>query len=167
VLPIEPWPRATRIRRIAQMADLPPPSRQEPNLSPPMNELATQKPIPATPVEPTLWQWLTEPKESLWLLPVTGAWILGLDWILFAENTLSLYLATPVLVVAGFIGGLAGTHFFQTRYAGDRGAKAWIKSLLAGIVVGLPFPLAGTFVGGWILFNSGLAALRERMLRKK
>jgi len=78
-----------------------------------------------------------------------------------------MYLATPLLVVAGFIGGALGTHFFQTRYGGDRGASARIKSLLAGIVVGLPFPLAGTFVGGWILFNSGLASLRDRLLRKR
>jgi len=134
-----------------------------------MNDLAAQKPIRATalPPEPTLWRWLTEPRGSQWLLPVTGAWILGLDWLLFAENTLSLYLATPLLAVAGFIGGALGTHYFQSRYGGDRGTSAWIKSLLAGIVVGMPFPLAGTFVGGWILFNSGLASLRDRLLRKK
>jgi len=65
---------------------------QEPIQSPPMNELATQKPIPAaaSPPEPTLWHWLTAPKGSQWLLPVTGVWILGLDWLLFAENTLSM-----------------------------------------------------------------------------
>jgi hypothetical protein len=143
------------------------PSIQELNSQPPINELTTQKTLSGTPVAPTLWQWLTESKQAQWLLPVTGAWILGLDWLLFANNTLSLYLATPLLAVAGFIGGTLGTHFFQTRYAGDRGATAWIKSLLAGIVVGIPFPLAGTFVGGWILFNSGLASIRDRVLRKK
>jgi hypothetical protein len=140
---------------------------QESNHRSPMKEFADTKPLSAEPVEPTLWQWLTESRQSQWLLPVTGVWILGLDWLLFAENTLSLYLATPLLIAAGFVGGALGTHFFQTRYGGDRGASAWIKSLLAGIVVGLPFPLAGTFVGGWILFNSGLASLRARLLRKK
>jgi hypothetical protein len=142
---------------------------QEPNQRPPMNDLATQKPIgvAASPPELSLWRWITEPRAGQWLLPVTGVWILGLDWMLFAENTLSLYLATPLLAVAGFVGGTLGTHYFQTRYGGDRGASAWIKSLLAGIVVGLPFPLAGTFVGGWILFNSGLASVRDRLLRKK
>jgi hypothetical protein len=98
---------------------------------------------------------------------VTGAWILGLDWLLFAENTMSLYLATPLLVVAGFVGGTLGTHFFQTRYAGDQVTTAWVKAILAGLVVGLPFPLAGTFVGGWILFNSGLTSVRDRFLRRK
>ncbi len=142
---------------------------QEPTPRPSMNELATQKPIRATtsPPDASLWHWLTDPRAGQWLLPVTGVWILGLDWLLFAENTLSLYLATPLLAVVGFVGGALGTHFFQTRYAGDRGATAWIKSLLAGIVVGLPFPLAGSFVGGWILFNSGLASVRDRLLRRK
>ena len=131
-----------------------------------MNQLAGKKPIAASPKH-TLWQWLTEPKERQWLLPVTGVWILGLDWLLFAENSFSLYLVTPLLMVAGFVGGLLGTYYLQSRYGGDRGATAWIKSLLAGIVVGLPFPLAGTFVGGWILFNSGLASVRDRLLRRK
>jgi hypothetical protein len=149
------------------MSTSPTPSHQEPTTQPPMNDLATQSPLSATPVEPTLWQWLTEPRQAQWLLPATGAWILGLDWLLFAENTLSLYLATPVLVVAGFVGGALGTHFLQSRYAGDRGASGWFKALLAGLVVGLPFPLAGTFVGGWILFNSGLASVRDRLFRKK
>ena len=145
------------------------PTNQEPIQRPPMNDLATQEPIRATtsPPELSLWRWLTEPHGSQWLLPVTGAWILGLDWLLFTQNTLVLGLATPLLVVIGFVGGTLGTYFFQGRYAGDRGLTAWLKSLLAGIVVGIPFPLAGTFVGGWILFSSGLASLRDRLLRKK
>jgi hypothetical protein len=139
---------------------------QESNDRSPMKEIVTKKPLSAEPVEPTLWKWLTKPKHAQWLLPVTGVWILGLDWLLFAENTLSLYLATPLLAVAGFVGGALGTYFFQTRYGGDRGASAWIKSLFAGIVVGMPFPLAGSFVGGWILFNSGLASIRDRIVRR-
>lgn len=142
------------------------PFQEEPKPHPPMNELVTEKPIPGSTTEPSLWQWLTAPKAGQWLLPATGAWILGLDWLLFAENTLSLYLATPLLVVAGFVGGAVGTYYLQSRYAGDRGAAAWLKSLLAGIVVGLPFPLAGTFVGGWILFHSGLTSVRDRLMRK-
>lgn len=141
---------------------------QEPNHRPPMNELTTPKPISAaTSPELTLWRWLTEPVAVQWLLPVTGLWILGLDWLLFTQNTLVLGLATPLLVVIGFLGGTLGTYFFQSRYADDCGLSVWIKSLLAGIVVGIPFPLAGTFVGGWILFISGLASVRDRLLRRK
>ncbi len=120
-----------------------------------------------SPPELSLWRWLTEPHDAQWLLPVTGVWILGLDWLLFSQETISLGLATPLTVVVGFLGGAVGTYFFQSRYAGNRGPSAWLKSLAAGIVVGIPVPLAGTFVGGWILFNSGLASLRDRLLRKK
>ena len=133
-----------------------------------MNDLASQQPIPETVTpELTLWRWLTHSNSTQWLLPATGLWILGLDWLLFTQNTLVLGLATPILVFVGFLGGTLGTHFLQTRYAGDKGASAWLKSLLAGIVVGVPFPLAGTFVGGWVLFNSGLASIRDRLLRRK
>jgi hypothetical protein len=145
-----------------------PPTQQEPNTPTPMNEVVTQKPLVTNELsELSLWRWLTEPSEAQWLLPATGAWILGLDWLLFAQNTATLYVATPFLVVAGFIGGTVGTYYFQTRYAGERGAAAWAKALLAGIIVGAPFPLAGTFVGGWILFNSGLASVRDRLFRTK
>ncbi len=140
---------------------------QERNQRLPMNELATQKSISASSNEFSLWSWLTKPVSEQWLLPVTGAWILGLDWLLFTQNTIVLGLATPMLVAAGFVGGLLGTYYFQSHYAGDRGPKASVKALLAGIVVGLPFPLAGTFVGGWILFNSGLASIRDRLFRTK
>ena len=132
-----------------------------------MNDLATQKPLPAVPAEITLWHWLTEPHDAQWLLPATGAWILGLDWFLFSQETISLGLAVPATAVIGFLGGALGTYLFQSRYAGDRAPSVWLKAILAGLVVGIPVPLAGTFVGGWILFNSGLASIRDRMLRRK
>ncbi len=143
------------------------PQNQEPNQLPPMNELATQTPIPAVSPELSLWRWLTEPHEAQWLLPATGAWILGLDWFLFSQEFVSLGLVAPIAAVVGFVGGAIGTFIFQSRYAGDRGRGAWLKAILAGIVVGIPIPLAGSFVGGWILFNSGLASVRERLLRTK
>jgi len=133
-----------------------------------MNELSPQPPIPAAASpELSIWRWLTEPHGSQWLLPATGVWILGLDWLLFSQETISLGLAMPLTAIVGFVGGALGTYIFQSRYAGDRGPAAWLKAILAGIVVGIPVPLAGTFVGGWILFNSGLASIRERLLRKK
>jgi small basic protein len=146
----------------------PPSSYQESNPRPPMNEIASPNPIVTnTPPELSLWRWLTEPHESQWLLPATGAWILGLDWFLFSQEAITLAVATPVTAVVGFLGGALGTYFFQSRFADERGPNVWLKALLAGIVVGVPVPLAGTFVGGWILFNSGLASVRERLLRTK
>ena len=58
-------------------------------------------------------------------------------------------------------------YFFQSRYGGEKKSSALIKSIIAGVVVGIPIPLAGSFVGGWILLNSGLQSLRDRLLRRK
>jgi hypothetical protein len=109
------------------------------------------------------WRWLTEPDGQVWLLPLTGIWIIGLDWLLFSEEIITFELATPILAVAGFVLGAAGAYHFQRRFAGDRRGWAALKALLAGIVVGLPFPLAGTMIGGWVLVNSGLHALITRL----
>ena len=42
-----------------------------------------------------------------------------------------------------------------------------MKSIAAGILVGIPFPLAGTFVGAWILATSGLLGLKDRLWRER
>jgi hypothetical protein len=141
--------------------------KERPQTNKLMNELVTEKPMSVPSPGASLWRWLTEPSEVQWLLPATGAWILGLDWLLFTQETVTLGLAVPLAAVVGFVSGAVGTFLFQSRYAGDRGPGLWLKSILAGIVVGIPVPLAGTFVGGWILFNSGLASIRDRMMRKK
>lgn len=127
----------------------------------------SQQPLRGTVEEPSPLQWLTESHADQWLLPATGAWILGLDWFLFSQETITLGLAVPATALVGFLGGTIGTYILQTRFAGDRGWNALVKSVLAGIVVGIPVPLAGTFVGGWILFNSGLHSIRDRVLRRK
>ena len=93
-----------------------------------MNDLATQKPIPAVLPEVSLWRWLTEPHEAQWLLPATGAWILGLDWFLFSQETVTLFVATPLTAIVGFLGGALGTYFFQSRYAGERGTECVAQS---------------------------------------
>jgi len=85
------------------MSTSPTPSSQEPQQNPPMNDLTTQEPLPAVPAELTLWHWLTEPHDAQWLLPATGAWILGLDWFLFSQETISLGLAVPATAVVGFL----------------------------------------------------------------
>lgn len=112
------------------------------------------------------WRWLLVQQPGRWLLPATGLWILGLDWLLFTKNALVLGLATPVLVIVGLVAGSAGAYFLQRRYAGDRGLGALAKALVAGAVVGVPLPIAGTIVGGWILLASGLGSMKDRVLRR-
>ena len=99
--------------------------------------------------------WLTDPDRGL-VLPLTGIWILALDWLLFSSNVLSAGLATPVVVALGFFLGGAGTLVLQKWIAGDSFWKASSKALVAGVVVGVPWPLFGTVLGGWILLAAGL-----------
>lgn len=105
--------------------------------------------------------WLTRPVDNGHLIPLTGLWILGLDWLLFSSNAASLGLATPLSVILGFLLGSAGTLAFQSRFAGEAWWKSGVKALVAGILVGVPWPIGGTVAGGWILMNSGLSRLRE------
>ena len=72
---------------------------------------------------------------------------------------MSLGLSTPSLAVIGFLMGLLGTTWIQGRYGTDRRLVRLSKGLLAGILVGIPFPIAGTVAGGAVLAASGLDRL--------
>ncbi len=101
--------------------------------------------------------WLIDPRPRRMLLPITGLWVLGLDWLLFSSNiALTGGLATPLIVVLGFVLGGAGTLFFQKYFAQDATWKALLKALVIGVLVGAPWPLAGTLVGGWVLLAAGI-----------
>ena len=111
-------------------------------------------------------RWLLSPKRKRFLLPATGLLILVLDWLLFSSNVLSAWLATPAVIVLGFALGSVGTFMVQRKAANDRPAIAVLKALLAGIVVGVPWPVGGTIVGGWVLLTSGLADAKKEIMNK-
>ena len=113
-----------------------------------------------------LVRWLFNPKRRRFMLPATGLWILVLDWLLFSSNVLSAWLATPAVIVLGFVLGSVGTFLAQRKAANDTSASAALKALLAGIVVGLPWPVGGTLVGGWVLLTSGLADAKKEIMNK-
>ena len=113
-----------------------------------------------------LVRWLFHPKKRRFILPATGAWILALDWLLFSSNVLSAWLATPVVMMLGFVLGGVGTFLAQKNAASDASWIAALKALLAGIVVGIPWPIGGTLVGGWVLLTSGLADARKEIMGK-
>jgi hypothetical protein len=115
---------------------------------------------------PGMLHWLIEPLADRMLLPLAGLWILGLDWLLFPPEGGTLMLATPVAAVVGFILGGAGVFQMQRRFARDNKLHAALKALVAGVIVGMPLPIAGTVIGGWILATSGLIHFRDRFLRK-
>ena len=120
-----------------------------------------------SPLKTVGWlRWLINPERRGLLLPISGLWMFALDWLLFSSNALSLGLATPIMVAIGFVLGGAGTYLFQRRLAGDKSWKAALKSFVAGIAVGVPWPLVGTLAGGWILVASGLGKAKNEITRK-
>ncbi len=110
-------------------------------------------------------RWLIDPDRGL-LLPLTGFLILALDWLLFSSNLMTAGLATPIVMAIGFLLGGGGTLILQKWIAQDPLWKAVIKALVAGIVVGAPWPLAGTLVGGWVLLAAGMRNSRRETLSK-
>lgn len=106
-------------------------------------------------------RWLVSPERPNFLLPLTGFWILGLDWLLFSEEALSLGLSIPLTVLVWFVFGAAGTFFFQKRFAGDSSLMAMLKAVLGGVVVGAPWPLMGTLVGAWIVLLAGMRSRKQ------
>ena len=132
-----------------------------------MAELVPREPISTSAApERGLLEWLVKPAPGRWLLPLTGLWILGLDWLIFSQNAMSLGVATPVAIAVGFLVGTIGAYVFQRRFGTDTRPAAWLKALMAGVIVGVPLPLAGTLVGGWVLVASGLGSIKDRLRRR-
>ncbi len=113
-----------------------------------------------------LLHWLFNPKQRRFILPATGAWVLVLDWLLFSSNVFSALLATPAVMLLGFLLGGGGAFLAQRRAANDTFWSAALKAFLAGIVVALPWPIGGTLVGGWVLLTSGLGDAKKEIMRK-
>jgi len=104
-------------------------------------------------------EWLASSRHRGLFHPTSGIWILGLDWTIFGGNALTLGLATFVTMSAGFVLGTLGTALCQWHFAGDSPAKALLKGIFGGLLVGVPLPIAGSFAGTFILAASGLTGL--------
>jgi hypothetical protein len=76
-------------------------------------------------------------------------------------------LAIPLTSLTGFIAGGLGTYYLQRKYGLDSQPTAWLKSLLAGFLVGIPLPLGGTLLGAWILTTSGVMSLKDRLWKER
>lgn len=94
--------------------------------------------------------------RSSLLHPASGAGLLLLDWFIFGGNAASAGAVTPLWLLAGFVVTFAWVLFVQRRYARDAAWPAVVKAILSGILVGLPFPVAGSATGAWVLGASGL-----------
>jgi hypothetical protein len=108
-------------------------------------------------------EWLTAPLPGRFMLPATGLLIMGLDWLCFSEEAATLGLAIPLTSLTGFLAGTIGTYYMQRKYGLDSRPTAGLKSLLAGFLVGIPLPLGGTLLGAWILTQSGVMSLKDRL----
>lgn len=95
------------------------------------------------------------------LHPFSGALILGLDWVLFSGTLATGGAGLWASSAAGFVLGGLGTAIVQRRLARDSVRMSVFKGVVAGVVVGAPFPVAGTVVGGLILGISGLDKLKH------
>jgi ABC-type Mn2+/Zn2+ transport system permease subunit len=111
--------------------------------------------------------WFVDPLPQRFMLPATGLLMLGLDWLLFPGEAATGGLATPLTAIVGFAAGSLGTYFLQRRFALNSHPVSLMKAVLAGLFVGVPLPMAGTLVGGWILATSGLANLKNRILKQQ
>lgn len=136
-----------------------------------MNTATQQELLPPTsngPAGVSGWfHWLTDPLPRRFMLPATGLMIMGLDWLFFSEEAASLGFAVPFTSLIGFLAGSLGAFHLQRKYGLDSRPVAGLKSLLAGVLVGIPFPLAGTLAGAWILTTSGLTSLKDRLWKSR
>ena len=75
--------------------------------------------------------WLVDPKRGH-LLPLTGIWILALDWLLFSSNLMTAGLATPLVVSIGFVLGASGTLVFPKMVRRRLTLESCVKSSCGG-----------------------------------
>ena len=103
------------------------------------------------------------------LHPAAGAFILGLDWLLFGGTAATGGAGLALSVVLGFLIGGLGTGLIQRIVAKDRAGAALLKGLIAGIVVGLPFPIGGRSWAAVLASSAGPveAAIGARWRRER
>ncbi len=94
--------------------------------------------------------------------PVTGLVVLGLDWAMFGGSTLTFGLTLFFFSILGFLAGSAATTLVQRLFAKDSWGTSLMKGVIGGLVVGAPFPIAGTALGGFILAVCGLDAILSK-----
>lgn len=95
-------------------------------------------------------------KSRSFFHPLSGAIILGIDWLAFGLDLASGFLALAVVSVLSFVVTYVAVDRVQRRLHGDPPRKAALKAFLGALAAGVPFPVTGTIVGAVILALSGL-----------
>lgn len=96
------------------------------------------------------------------LHPVSGVAILLLDNLFFGLKMMTAGLGMPVTATLAFWTTLLAVWFIQRKLVGEDRRMCFGKALASGIVAGLPFSIAGTLVGGWVLLSAGLSPWQHR-----
>ncbi|MEW6303542.1 MAG: hypothetical protein AB1705_08735 [Verrucomicrobiota bacterium] len=108
------------------------------------------------------------PRQSSYRLhPFSGLLIILIDNLFWGAETLTAYLATPILCVLSFFIVSVGVFLVQRFLQGDRTGASGAKAFISGVLAGVPFSIAGTLFGTAVLFISGLSALGSKGLKSK
>ena len=92
--------------------------------------------------------------------PFSGGLMLLIDGVCFGANSLTGYTLLPLVVLGAFSFAAFGTFLSQKFLDKDGFGESMAKAFFAGVLTGIPTPIAGTVVGGAILTISGLDALK-------
>lgn len=126
----------------------------EPRPSKPVDvEIVGERPAPDSPALP-------EKEEAAaaktFFHPMSGMAIIGIDLVAFGADAPSGMILTPVTSLLAFAVTFYAVYQIQRTKHRDEPKMAILKGLIGGIAAGIPFPIAGTFVGATILLLSGL-----------
>ncbi|MDE2291924.1 MAG: hypothetical protein KGL53_07565 [Elusimicrobia bacterium] len=118
--------------------------------------------MPEEPEEPAVEPEIVEPgprepaPRRSFFHPLSGAAILGIDWLAFGADAATGMAAMALVCLAAFAGTYYAVYAVQRGLRGDTPEQARMKALIGGVAAGVPFPITGTVVGGLILMLSGL-----------
>jgi len=93
--------------------------------------------------------------------PLSGAVILGLDWLAFGLDFFSGFVLLAMVSAGTFLVTFWAVYRIQSEIRGDSRNAAMLKALIGAFAAGVPFPIGGTVVGATILALSGLPNLKK------
>lgn len=86
--------------------------------------------------------------------------MLLVDTICFGATSVTGGALLPLMVVVAFSVAACGTFLAQKFLDKDSFGESLAKSFFAGVLTGIPLPIAGTAVGAAILAISGIDAMK-------
>jgi hypothetical protein len=98
--------------------------------------------------------------------PASGVVILAMDWLIFGTDLFTGFLALPSMCVIGFLASFPFLLAIQRKWSKDSLPSAMGKAFIGAFLVGLPFPITGTLLGGAILALAGLPHHPVEMVRR-